>query len=202
MTSSATDTSDPRPLILASASPRRRALLEQVGLKFSVQHADVDEVLHGDLKPEERVEILSERKARAVAANRDSGIVIGADTLVFLDDHVLEKPGDRLRAAAMLRVLRGRTHQVLSGLCLIDAASGKMRRGHRRTEVSMAPLRDDEIERYVACGESLDKAGAYGIQERGAVLIEEIRGDYPTVVGLPLRLLAEFLHDFNVKLPP
>lgn len=202
MTRSSSPHSKNRPLILASASPRRHALLEQIGLSFQVEYSLVAEDLPADVKPGLRVEILAERKARAVADNHEEGLIIGADTLVFLDDHVLEKPGDSLRAGEMLRLLRGRTHLVFSGLCLIDASSGMKRRGHRRTEVVMAPLREDEIERYVACGEGLDKAGGYGIQERGAVLIEEIRGDYPTVVGLPLRLLAEFLNDFGINLPP
>lgn len=190
-------------LILASASPRRRDLLRQVGLEFRSEAPDVDETLHNEngAKPAEIVESLASRKAEAIAGKYagDKALVLGSDTLVFLNEEALGKPGDAEETRAFLRRLAGRTHQVYTGLCLIQSATGRRELGHSRTDVRMRSLSDDDIADYLAAGESADKAGGYAIQSRGAFLIEEIQGDYSNVVGLPLALLYEFLKRFGIR---
>ena len=171
-------------LVLASASPRRRALLEQVGIPCTVERAGVDE---GD-DPAAN----ARAKARAVAASRagDDAVVLGADTIVVLDGDVLGKPADAADAAAMLRRLSGRTHTVVTAYALVHCGTGDECVRSVEAAVTFRALDDDEIAAYVATGEPLDKAGAYGIQGRGALLVERIDGDYFTVVGLPLSDLA------------
>ena len=167
-------------LILASSSPRRRALLEQIGVAFEIETAAVDE---GD---DPRANALA--KARTVAARHggEDVVVLGADTIVVLDGEVLGKPVDTGAAAAMLRRLSGRTHAVVTAYAVVDVRSGDEVVRSVETAVTFRSLADAEIDAYVATGEPLDKAGAYGIQGRGAVLVERIDGDYFTVVGLPL----------------
>jgi septum formation protein len=180
-------------LILASASPRRRDLLRQVGLDFQMDAPDVDESTDSSLAPAEIVERLAARKAEAVAARHAGAIVLGSDTLVFLGNQALGKPGDAAESRAFLQRLSGQTHQVYSGLCLLETDGGRREVGHSRTNVRMRTLSREDINEYVAANESADKAGGYAIQGRGAFLIEEIQGDYSNVVGLPLALLYEFL---------
>ncbi len=196
-----------RDIILASASPRRSDLLKQVGLEFRVLPSEVDEHLDELVTPGRHVEILAERKARAVAEMlevRDSDgnpLIIAADTIVVLDDHLLEKPVNEEHALEMLKQLRGREHRVYSSLCVLEPKSDLMRLGRRCTHVVMDVHSDERLRAYVDSGEPMDKAGAYGIQGRGAVLVREIRGDYFNVVGLSLALLAEYLADFDVLIP-
>ena len=180
-------------LILASASPRREALLRQIGLRFEVAPSRAEERVPEGLPPRDLVERLAMEKARLVAAGRTRGLVIGADTVVVLDGRILGKPAGPDDAREMLRRLSGREHQVTTGIAVVDAATGESRRDSVTTTVTFAPLSEETIARYVSTGEPLDKAGAYAIQGYGALLIEGISGCYYNVVGLPLRRLAELL---------
>jgi septum formation protein len=173
-------------LILASASPRRVELLTQVGIPFRQVVSEVNEDLHDPADPDEHVRALSRRKAEDVAKGLSSGIILGADTVVVLDEHILGKPTGEKGASEMLRMLSGRTHQVYTGLTLIDAARDRSVSHVEITEVTFRELTDDEIADYVATREPLDKAGAYGIQGRGALLVSGVKGCYCNVVGLPL----------------
>ncbi len=188
------------PLILASASPRRRELLDQLGVPFKVVVADVDETPGFVERPAELVEELAHRKARAVAESTPKGLVIGADTVVVLRGKILGKPRDEAEARLMLRELEGTSHEVYTGVAVIDAASGKAAVGHERTVVHFRHLTEDEINTYVATGEPADKAGAYAIQGLGALLVTRIEGCYSNVVGLPLVRLAEMCRIFNFDL--
>ena len=175
-------------LVLASRSPQRRRILEQLGIEFRAEPADVEEVADGD--PREVVVENALRKARAV----EGELVLGADTEVFLDGKVFGKAGDEGQAEAYLRRLSGRTHEVWGGISLIDAETE--RTGHAVTKVTFAELTEDEIAWYLKTGEWRDRAGAYAIQGRGSALVESVEGDFWNVVGLPvaeLRRLAPSL---------
>jgi septum formation protein len=182
------------PLILASASPRRRELLAQAGFSFEVVPADVPEVRKLGEDPIRFVTRLAREKAEAVAASRSitpDTIVLGADTIVVVDEEVLGKPQDAADAARMLRLLSGQTHQVITGVCL---AKGRERqRAAEVTFVRFATLSDEEIDAYVATGEPLDKAGAYAIQGRAGRWVPRIHGCYFNVVGLPLALVSSMI---------
>jgi len=184
-------------LVLASSSPRRRELLKGLGLAFTVVTSDVDETTVPDLAPAEIVEQLALRKARAVAQRVNKGIVLGADTIVVLNGHVLGKPVDASDAFRMLSALQGRTHTVFSGVALIDAESGRSEVAHSATSVTVRAMSEQEINAYIATGEPMDKAGSYAIQGIGATLVEGIAGDYFTVVGLPLHLTSQLLARFG-----
>ncbi len=179
-------------LILASASPRRHELLQAAGIPHEVRVADADETLPAGITPGEAVERLSQKKALAVAASVEPGsLVLGADTVVALDGVILGKPKDSEDAHRMLRSLSGRTHQVYTGITVTDGK--KTVTDHAVTEVHMRPLTDGEINAYIRTGEPMDKAGAYGIQNRAALFVSGIGGDYANVVGLPLFLLGKIL---------
>ncbi len=189
-----------RQVILASNSPRRRELLEQIGLAFTTDPADVDErILRGEDAETYAVRVALD-KARAAAKKAGAGIIIAADTVVVIDGFVLGKPVDARDAERMLERLSGRMHHVITGLTVLDASTGKTRTGSATTKVWFRKIAPAEISSYVSTGEPLDKAGAYGIQEKGALLVEKIEGCYFNVVGLPLSLLAEFLRDFGMSL--
>ncbi len=183
-------------VLLASSSPRRRQLVRQMGADYAVLAPEVIEEHLADESPETLVERLSLAKAEAAVASdqlaealggRPDAVVLGSDTVVVLDEHVLGKPTDETEARAMLHRLSGRAHVVFTGYALIDLARNERVVGHERTDVTFRALDAEEIERYVASGSPLDKAGAYGIQDDfGAVFIERINGDYYTVMGLPL----------------
>lgn len=174
-------------VILASSSPRRRQLLAQIGVQFTVVPPDADESQLPDESPQQMVQRLAQLKARAVAGQQPTGLVLGADTTVVLNNAVLGKPTDPSDAGRMLRNLSGKAHTVFTGWAIVDAATGAEVMGCGSADVTFRPLDDDEIEAYVATGSPLDKAGSYGIQDDlGAVFIERIEGDYYTVVGLPL----------------
>lgn len=185
-------------IILASASPRRRELLVAVGCDFEVMVSDADEALPAGVPPAAAVEELARRKCAAVAEKHPGRIVLAADTLVAIDGEVLGKPADEADAAYMLRRLSGRENTVCTGVAV--------RRGERiisaveTTRVKFRELSDGEIRRYVESGEPMDKAGAYGIQAKGALLVESIHGDYFNVVGLPLVLSARLLSEFGAEL--
>lgn len=186
-------------LILASGSPRRVELLSSFDLPFAVRTSGVPEDVDDESDVGAMTIHLAERKASAVAAGLDSGLVIGADTTVALDQLVLNKPLDEADAVRMLRLLRGRAHHVWTGIAVIDAASGRRETGAVRSVVRMRAYSDDEIGAYVATGEPLDKAGAYAIQGGAGVFVERIDGCYANVVGLPLCKLAALLSRFGVQ---
>ncbi len=192
------------PLVLASASPRRKALLAQIGFEFSVQPSSVnEEALSTLLAPDEYVKTLALHKAQDIATVQAtqnlSSIIIGADTTVVLDGTILNKPADAWEAEQMLKTLSGRTHTVYTGVALVESATKRFLSDACATNVTFRALQDDEIRSYIATGSPLDKAGAYGIQDDfGAVFVERIEGCYYNVVGLPLatlyRRLKEFCH--------
>jgi septum formation protein len=186
-------------LILASASPRRKALLEQIGLVFDVVPSDVPESFPAETPPRDSAGKLAVRKAAQIADCTASGIVIGADTVVVLDGRPLGKPEDPEQAFEMLRALSGKTHEVLTAVAVINAADGRMARGDECTQVLFRELSDREIRVYIASGEPMDKAGAYGIQGKGALLVRRIEGCYTNVVGLPLVRLACLLEEFGIR---
>ena len=171
-------------IILASASPRRRELLAQAGFEFEVVTSDVDEVVDPSLTPDKLVMSLARQKAQAVAQNRADCAVIGSDTVVVLDGKVLGKPRDEADAVRMLESLSGRKHEVYTGVCI--AFAGETHCFFERTSVNFCELDGEQIKAYVATGEPMDKAGAYGIQGKGCVLVEGIEGDYFNVVGFPV----------------
>ncbi len=188
-----------RKIVLASASPRRKELLRQIGLKFEVDPSKYPEESAPGLAAEELVQSIALNKARAVAGNHANALVIAADTIGVLRGEIIGKPHNPAEAAAILRRLSAKTHRVITGLTIIDTATGKKATQTVQTRVRFKKLSDRTIERYVASGEPLDKAGAYAIQGLGAVLIEKIDGDYSNVVGLPLAALAEMLREFGVE---
>lgn len=192
-------TSPPR-IVLASASPRRRELLRDLKLSFAVEPAQCDEGSVPVTTPEEWVKAVAKAKALDVAVRRSDALVIGADTAVLIDGEILGKPGDAAEARAMLRRLSGRTHRVVTGVALCHLDRGRELVEVEATDVTFGPLTDEQISRYVATGEPMDKAGAYGIQGYGATLVREIRGCYFNVVGLPLFRLARMLGEFGVDL--
>ncbi len=181
------------PLILASASPRRAELLEQIGLVFRVQPADIDETVLSGESAEHYVERLAQEKALRVAAQNPDSLALGSDTSVVVDGEVLGKPESQAEAESMLTRLSGRSHQVMTAVALAQGA-------HCEsclviTSVSFRVLSEAEIKRYVASGEPMDKAGSYGIQGLGGIFVSELKGSYSAVVGLPLQETAELLAD-------
>jgi nucleoside triphosphate pyrophosphatase len=187
-------------IILASASPRRSELLRQLGIQFTIAPADVDERIRPGETPEGYAERLSLDKARAAAGKAGGGIVIAADTIVVLDNEILGKPSDAQDAVRMLSMLSGNSHRVITALSLMDAVTGTTLTRTSETRVRFFPLSAEQIASYVATGEPLDKAGAYGIQGKGALLISGIEGCYFNVVGLPLSLLGQMLSEYGINL--
>lgn len=182
-------------LILASASPRRAELLRQIGVRFSVQMADVPEIYRLGERPEDYVRRLSEAKARALAAGATLP-VLGADTVVVCDGRVLEKPRDAEHAQAMLLRLANRRHQVMTGVALVDQA--RIEQQVVLTEVAFGPITPQQAAAYWHTGEPADKAGGYAIQGLAAVFVERIEGSFSNVVGLPLYETAQLLRAFAV----
>ena len=177
-------------LILASQSPRRKALLELMQLPFTVQVADIDETMDSCKSPLEEVARVSREKALAVRACKED-VVIAADTIVVLEDTVLGKPTDEAHARAMLRMLSGRDHQVMTGLTVLR---GDRVLSHTEvTHIHFRNLSEGEIRRYVATGEPMDKAGSYAIQGGAALFVEKMNGDYYNVMGLPVCRLWQML---------
>lgn len=192
-----------RRLILASSSPRRQELIRLLGQSYDIVVSRVDERITTEMPPAQVVHDLSIRKARAVyneiKDSQKDGIVIGADTIVVLNDKILGKPKDEQEAFQMLHALQGNTHHVYSGVACIDLESGETLVDHCKTAVTIKPLSEQEIRRYIQTGEPKDKAGAYGIQGIGAVIVEKIEGDFFNVVGLPLSLLSDMLKRFGIE---
>lgn len=186
-------------IVLASASPRRSDLLRQIGVDFRVLPSNIEEVLPHGMHPAEAVEELALKKALSVSENlKDGSLVIGADTIVVKDD-ILGKPSDEYDALRMLHILEGDIHEVLTGVAVVDLSTMKYIKGHEKTKVFMKSLTDEKIKAYIDTGEPMDKAGAYGIQGKGALLVEKIEGCYFNVVGLPLGKISEMLEYFGVK---
>jgi len=188
------------PLILASASPRRDRVLRSLGADFEVKPSQIEEQMHPKLSPPELVMLNARRKAEAVAGECSAGLVIGADTAVFIDHHILGKPADFDDALRMLGILNGRTHQVYTGLAIIDAASSRLEQSFSKTDVTFRQLGRDELITYARRINPLDKAGAYAIQGLGSLIVERVDGCYYNVVGLPVVVLDELLKRFGVFL--
>ena len=211
-------------IVLASASPRRQELLRNAGIAFEVQPADVDEMALEGESPRECAERLAREKALAVWGMRSEDVVLGADTIVVVDGAMLGKPVDADDAARMLRMLSGREHEVITGVCVVSSARGiprlaksarsgasqaqhegrqaqrgasQIRLASETTRVTMSEISDREIRDYVAAGEPMDKAGAYAIQGRASRWIPRIEGDYSNVVGLPVALVYGMLREFG-----
>jgi septum formation protein len=181
------------PLILASASPRRAELLKLLHVKFRILPGVTEEVAHEYLSPLEVCQLNAHRKARVVAKKIPDALVLGADTLVFLDGEILGKPRNLAGARHMLKKLQGRTHQVVTGVCLMHLRAHRERIFAVSTDVLFHPLNDKQIRDYLAKIHPLDKAGAYAIQEFGEMIVSEISGSFSNVVGLPVeRLRLEF----------
>lgn len=186
-------------LILASGSPRRRELLTQMGLSFTVHPSHIDETLEPGLTPRQQVERLSLRKARDVSASLGADtVVLSADTVVVLDGHILGKPADEADARAMLHSLSGRSHLVLTGVTVIGPKGTETH--CEETEVFFRVLSFREIDAYIATGEPMDKAGAYGIQGYAALFAEKLMGDYYNVVGLPVCQVGKMLRRAGIGL--
>lgn len=184
-------------LILASQSPRRRELLTQMGFSdFIIRPAQGEETMNATLSPGQLVEALSRQKAAEVALTAPDAVVVAADTVVTADGRVLGKPQSKEDATAMLRFLSGRTHTVYTGVTV--CRNNKFTTQHEATNVRFRPLTDEEISAYIASNEPMDKAGAYGIQGLGALLVEGIEGDYFNVVGLPICRLGRMLAEFGI----
>lgn len=184
-------------LILASQSPRRRELLALIGLAHDVVPADIDEAALPDEQPAPHAERLAREKAATIAALHPTAVVVGSDTIVVLDGQILGKPRDEAEAIRMLQSLSGRTHTVLTAVAV--ARGALLVSGVESVEVTFRALSDRRIAAYVATGEPMDKAGAYGIQGYGATLVERIHGDYFAVMGLALGRLIELLRAAGVS---
>ncbi len=180
-------------LILASASPRRQQLLRNAAIPFEVQPADIDETPLAGESPRDCAERLAREKAITVSRKRPKAYILGADTIVVIGETILGKPRDAADAARMLRLLSGRTHEVITGVCLVDPVAGDAEQASETTRVTVREIPDDEIRDYVATGEPMDKAGAYAIQGIASRWIPSIEGDYSNVVGLPVALVWSML---------
>ena len=188
-----------KPLILASASPRRRELLSRFAVPFRVVPARGRETAPEGLSPGELVQCLARHKAAEVAEGADAdSVIVAADTVVEIDGEILGKPADPAQAEAMLRRLSGRTHRVWTGVCVRQG--DRVLSAAEETSVRFRELEDDELRAYVATGEPMDKAGAYGYQDRACLFVERIEGDYFNVVGLPMDRLGRMLREFGVSL--
>jgi septum formation protein len=183
-------------VVLASSSPRRRELLKLVGIAHDVRPSNIDETMHPGETPRAHVERLAREKATAVAAGNESAVTIAADTIVVVEGEVLGKPSAATVAKRMLRALSGREHTVLTAVAV--SRGGELRSSVEEVVVRFRRLEDDEIEDYIATGEPMDKAGAYGIQGFGATIVERVEGDYFAVMGLPLVRLVALLAQLGV----
>lgn len=184
-------------VVLASASPRRRELLNLIGISHEVRPANIDETIRARETPRRHAERLAREKASAIATRDPDLITIGADTIVVINRKILGKPVDAAQAAHMLRHLSGRQHTVITAVAV--SRGRKLRSAVEDVRVKFRRLRDEEIDAYVATGEPMDKAGAYGIQGFGATIVERIEGDYFAVMGLPLVRLVGLMRDVGVK---
>jgi len=187
-----------RNIILASASPRRKEIFGKTGLRFKVDESDCDEKADSGLKPHDLAKFLSRTKAKNVARRHKNALVIGADTIVIAGRTIFGKPGNLEQAREMLKTLSGRSHSVITGFTIIDTKGNKELSMSVETKVYFKRLGAEEIKAYIRSGEPFGKAGAYGIQGLGAVMVKKIEGDFFNVMGLPLYALAEGLKKFGV----
>ncbi|MBI3850943.1 MAG: septum formation protein Maf [Verrucomicrobia bacterium] len=181
------------PLILASASPRRAELLRQLPWEFSIVPSDAPELQHEHLTATEISQVNAYRKARAVAKKFPDALILGADTVVYLGTQLFGKPADLAEAQRMLAQLQGRTHQVITGVCLLHLRSHRQKVFAESTDVTFHPLSDEQVRDYLSRISPLDKAGAYAIQENGDLLVEKISGSFSNVVGLPVERVRKEL---------
>lgn len=188
-------------IILASASPRRKEILENANVKFKIMASSIEELILDGESPCQMVMRLAFEKGMDIASRQKSDLIISADTIVVLDNTVLGKPKDEIEAKKMITSLSGRTHQVITGISLINLDSNKKIIDYVISNVKFKKLSEEDINDYIRTKESLDKAGAYGIQGYGALLVEEIQGDYFNIVGLPISRLSDLLKKhFNINL--
>lgn len=180
-------------IILASASPRRKEILENINVKFDIVKSDIDEVILEDELPPQVVMRLAFEKSMDVAKSNQESLVIGADTIVVFNNIILGKPKDKEDARNTIKLLSGNTHEVITGISLINLSANKKIIDYVVSKVKFKDLSEDDINDYINTGESLDKAGAYGIQGYGSLLIEEIQGDYFNIVGLPISKLSDLV---------
>jgi septum formation protein len=184
-------------LVLASRSPRRAEILNAIGWPFEVVAANIDESRFESEAAVPFVRRLAQTKVETVAKHLSSGLVLGADTVVLVDDEILGQPRDADDARRMLKLLSGRWHEVLTAVALVRAGGGQVMADHERSRVRFAEMSVAEIDWYVATGEPMDKAGAYAVQGSAALFIEEIQGDYFNIVGLPVRLVYELVRNIQ-----
>lgn len=188
------------PLVLASSSPRRAEILRAVGWAFTKSPVEIDESTLAGEQPVAYVERLARTKAGAAALGASGVVVLGADTTVVVDGEILAKPLDERDAQRMLRLLSGRWHEVLTGVALVRAGDeARSIVAHEATRVRFARMTEAEINWYAATGEPMDKAGAYAVQGRASLFIEEIKGDYWNIVGLPVRLVYRLMRELRAK---
>jgi len=184
-------------LVLASSSPRREEILNQLKLKFTIVPGKIDESTYNSSKPEELVKTLAVEKARSVSGLVEDALIIAADTVVVYGDEILGKPADQAEAKEQLKLLSGREHNVITGIAVLDSETGEVLVERNVTRVKMLEFNEEKIDKYISTGEPMDKAGSYGIQGLGGLFVEEIEGSYYSVVGLPIHQLAELLDKFN-----
>lgn len=187
-------------IILASASPRRIELLKMLGCKFKIMPGKIEEKIDFSLSPAANVKRISKAKALDAAFKASEGIVIAADTIGFFNQKILGKPKNKKEARLMLRKLSGKEHRIITGITVVDAKTEKIRQVTVTTKVKFRELSEKLINNYIATGEPMDKAAAYGIQGKGSLLAESVKGDYFNVVGLPLNPLNRLLEKFGVSL--
>lgn len=188
-------------IILASQSPRRKWLLEQIGLEFDIITSDFDENIEGKKFSRQLIESLAYEKAKDVAQKTDeNALIIAADTVVILGSKILGKPKDEADAKDMLNQLSNRTHEVMTAVAIIDKYEDKILLNSTLSKVTFKKLTGREIDDYIKTGEPMDKAGSYGIQAYGSIFVEKVEGCYNNIVGLPLNLLSEMLKSFGVYL--
>lgn len=187
-------------IVLASSSPRRKELLEGIGLKFKIKPSNIAEKMNPRLGPQSQAESLSLQKAKAIAGNINDALIISADTIVVLNNEIIGKPSSIDHAKRTLRKLQGKMHLVITGFTILDTATGKSVTKSETTKAYMRKLTQKEIDAYLKKEYVLDKAGSYAMQNLGAVLFEKIEGDYFNVAGLPLHALAKELKKFGVSM--
>ncbi len=188
-----------RDLVLASSSPRRKELMDMLGLNYTIESSSVDETLPKEISPEEAVRTLAYEKAKDVATKHQNSLVIGADTLVALDDLILGKPADDADALSMILKLQNRTHQVYTGIAIIDTATGEHKISCEMTKVDFRAISEEEALRYVNTSEPQGKAGAYAIQGYASTFVKKIEGDFFNVVGLPVFCLCKMLKEYGIR---
>ena len=184
-------------LVLASSSPRREEILKQLKLKFTIVPSKINEENFTEDDPISLVRKLAVEKAKSVSNLVENALIIAADTVVVYDNHILGKPKNKSDARRMLKMLRAKKHQVITGVAVVNSQDGEVHVDENITEVKMADLTDTEIDTYIETGEPMDKAGSYAIQGFGALFVEEIQGSFYSVMGLPIHQLAKLLNNFD-----